>query len=81
MTGRWRNGNGLALVLRLYTAALLVFLLMPLDFALNATDLHAQLLRLPDALTLVPGSNRPPSIQALVLIGGTLAFLAASWFG
>jgi VanZ family protein len=75
MTGRWRNGNGLALVLRLYAVALLVFLLMPLDVALNATDLRAQLVRLPDALTLIPGSNRPHSVQALVLIGGTLAFL------
>ncbi len=75
MTGRWRNGNGLALVLRLYVLALLVFLLMPLDFALNAADLGAQLARLPDALTLIPGSNRPPSVQALVLVGGTLAFL------
>jgi glycopeptide antibiotics resistance protein len=75
MTGRWRNGNGLALVLRLYVLALLAFLLMPLDFALNAADLRAQLVRLPEALTLIPGSNRPPPVQALVLLGGTLAFL------
>lgn len=75
MTGRWRNGNGLALVLRLYVVALLVFLLMPLDFALNAHDLRTQMIRLPDALTLIPGSNRPPAVQALVLMGGTLAFV------
>jgi glycopeptide antibiotics resistance protein len=63
------------LALRLYTGALCLFLLMPLDFALNATDLYAQWDRLPETLLVLPGHDRPPAIRAVVIMMAVVAFI------
>ena len=68
------NGReALRLWLKLYTAALCLFFLMPLDFALDAADLLAQLDRLPAIVTRLPGEGRPLLIQAILVLAGTLA--------
>ena len=55
-SARRRNPTvALVLGLRIYFAALLLFLLMPLDFALNRVDLWAQAARLPDTVLALPG--------------------------
>ncbi len=61
------------LVLALYSAALFVFILMPLDFALGRADLWAQLQRLPRVLVAIPGADRPPVVQAALLLAGVAA--------
>jgi VanZ family protein len=66
---------GLIIALRLYFAVLVLFLLMPLDFALDATDLRAQIARLPEAVTALPGSNRPPEVRALLVAVAGAAFI------
>ena len=72
-------------MLLLYTAALVLFLLMPLDFALTQEDLLAQLQKLPDTLIAVGGEGRPfvvrivlilASIAAMMPVGALLTFEA-----
>ncbi len=65
--------ESLRLMLRIYTAALIVFLLMPLDFALSADDFLAQLDRLPDSFTAISGEGRPLVVRVVVILGGILA--------
>ncbi|HXT79196.1 MAG TPA: VanZ family protein [Acetobacteraceae bacterium] len=67
--------DGLVALLQAYTVALLVFMLMPLDFALSPHDLMACLDRLPDAITTVSGADRPPLVRAVLLLAGTLALV------
>ena len=74
-TRRRDQGAMLVLVLRLYAAALLLFTLMPLDFAISATDLANQLARLPDTLFALPGSNRPPAIRVVLITMSAAAFI------
>jgi VanZ family protein len=62
------------MALWLYTGALCLFVLMPLDFALNVTDLRTQLDRLPETLLAWPGTERPVAVQALSLLAATAAF-------
>jgi glycopeptide antibiotics resistance protein len=63
------------LALRLYTGALCLFILMPLDFALNATDLGTQLDRLPETLLILPGHDRPPALRVVLVIMAVVAFI------
>jgi glycopeptide antibiotics resistance protein len=67
--------GGLVLALRLYTVALSLFILMPLDFALNAADLSAQLDRLPATLLVLPGHGRPTAVRAVVIVMAAVAFV------
>jgi glycopeptide antibiotics resistance protein len=61
--------------LRLYTGALCLFILMPLDFALNATDLYAQFDRLPETVLLLPGHDRSPAVRMVVILVSGVAFI------
>ena len=70
--GRARPMESLAFVLWLYTIAILVFMLMPLDFALSANDLARQVERLPDILARLPADGRPLLVKAAVIAAGTL---------
>lgn len=65
----------LVIALWLYFGALVIFLLMPLDFALNADDLWAQAQRLPDALLALPGEGRPPAIRIILTAVSAAAFI------
>jgi VanZ family protein len=73
--GRRNPVAALVLVLRLYVVALLIFLLMPLDFALNAEDFRAQVERLPDTMLALPGAGRPAAVRAIVLGMAAAAFV------
>ena len=63
----------LRLALRIYAALLILFLLLPLDFALSADDLTAQLDRLPDSFTAISGEGRPLVVRVAVVLGSVLA--------
>ncbi len=65
----------LVLALRLYAAALLIFLLMPLDFALNAADLRACIGRLPDTMLTLPGDGRPLLVRVTLIVAASAAFI------
>jgi VanZ family protein len=65
----------LVMALWLYFGALVVFLLMPLDVALNADDLWAQVQRLPDAFLALPGEGRPPAIRVILITVSAAAFI------
>lgn len=65
----------LVLGLRVYAVILIVFLLMPLDFALNASDLKTVLQRLPESAFALPGVGRPLLVRIGVVAASTLAFM------
>lgn len=67
--------TSLVLVLRLYVIVLLAFLLMPLDFALDAADLGARFARLPETILVLPGPDRPMGQRAIVILVSTVAFM------
>ena len=66
---------GLVAALRLYLVALLVFVLMPLDFALNATDLAHQFERLPATLLAIPGEGLPLFVRLALQLAAVAAFI------
>jgi len=75
---RGRAGGGLdhlVILLQAYTAALILFMLMPLDFALDAADLQAQLDRLPEVITTISGAGRPAVTRAVLILAGTAALM------
>lgn len=85
-TWQWHAGKSaerrdpvapLVLALRIYCAALLIFVLMPLDFALNAADLQFQAGRLPDTILALPGEGRPLAIRAMLIATAAMAFIPA----
>jgi VanZ family protein len=65
----------LVMALRFYFAMLVIFLLMPLDFALDATDLRTQIDRLPEAMISLPGGNRPTEMRAILIVVAGAAFI------
>jgi glycopeptide antibiotics resistance protein len=67
--------GGFVLALRLYTVALSLFILMPLDFALSAADLSAQFDRLPETLLTLPGNGRPETVRTVVIVMAAVAFI------
>lgn len=71
--GRPPSLMGLRDILRVYTCAVILFFLTPLDFALNAEDIAHQLDKIPDTLIAFPGEGRPLSIRLTVILTSTLA--------
>ncbi len=65
----------LVVALRLYTSALCLFILMPLDFALNTTDLARLMARLPETLLILPGQDRPPVVRFVAIVMAAVAFI------
>ncbi|HEX4368006.1 MAG TPA: VanZ family protein, partial [Rhodopila sp.] len=74
-SGRRNPVATLVLALRLYAAALVIFLLMPLDFALNAADLQTCIGRLPGAVLALPGGGRPLLIRVTLIVAASAAFI------
>jgi VanZ family protein len=60
--------ESLRLLLRLYAGLLILFMLMPLDFALNTEDVTRQLNKLPDTFTALNGEGRPFLVRAAVVL-------------
>jgi VanZ family protein len=73
-------GEGLSVVLAIYTAWVFAFVLMPFDFVLSQGDLLLRALELPRTLFSLPGAGRPPSFRALILIADTLAMAPVGMF-
>ncbi len=71
--GLLRPRESLRLGLALYSVAWLLFVLMPLDFALSRSDLLALWIRLPEVVVAVPGANRPPAVRCALLAASALA--------
>lgn len=65
----------LRVFLALYTAALVLFLLEPLDFALDVEDLTLQLNKLPETFTALSGSGRPTIVRLAIMVGSIGAFV------
>ncbi len=53
----------------------ILFLLMPLDFALSSDDIATQLDKLPDTFTAITGEGRPLVVRIAVIIASTLAMM------
>lgn len=75
VAGRRDHIGGFVLLLRLYTGALCLFTLMPLDFALNASDLGTLLDRLPKTVVTLPGNGRPLAVRVMLIVMASLAFI------
>ncbi len=75
----FRYDTGLApleilwLALRIYTVLVNLFMLMPLDFALNMNDLAIQFDKLSDSFTALTGEDRPFLVRVALIVGGMLA--------
>lgn len=65
--------ESLRITLRIYTGLLIVFMLLPLDFALNADDLAAQFGKLPGTVFGLSGEDRPLLVRLAVAVAGVLA--------
>ena len=65
--------EGLRVALWIYAGLLIVFMLMPLDFALNAEDVAAQAERIPDTFTALGDESRPLSVRLAMLLASCLA--------
>ena len=63
------------LALSLYSGALILFTLMPLDFALDSDDLAAMLRRVPSTVWAIPGTGRPPQVRAVLVFMAGAAFI------
>ncbi len=69
------GAESLTAILQIYLLALIAFLLMPLDFALNADDLMARIAHLPEVLAALPGDGRPLPVRAMLITAGTAVFI------
>jgi len=56
-----------------YTVSLLLFYLLPFDFALSAEDFRERAAALPDMLLSWTGEGRPTPLRAVVVLAGTAA--------
>jgi hypothetical protein len=65
--------EGLRIVLRVYTGIIIVFMLMPLDFALSLEDIATQFDKLPDTFTSFPGEGRPTVVRVALVLGSIVA--------
>jgi VanZ family protein len=63
----------LRMVLRVYTGLVIAFMLMPLDFALNAEDLTAQLDKLPNTFVNFSGEGRPVVVRVALAAASIVA--------
>jgi glycopeptide antibiotics resistance protein len=75
LTARRDKVAALVVALRLYSAALMVFVLLPLDFALDEADLRTQLDRLPETMFALPGAGRPLPIRLVLIAAASAAFI------
>ncbi len=76
VTMAFRPGvDSLTAILRTYLVVLIVFLLMPLDFALSAADLKARIADLPQVMTALPDEGRPLAVRAMLIAAGAAAFI------
>jgi len=67
-------GEGLAALLLLYTAWLVVYFLLPLDFTANVTELGERLRALPAMLVApMPGAGRPLGVRLLTTLADIVA--------
>jgi hypothetical protein len=64
-----RAGNGLAIVLGVYSVLLTAYFLMPFDLALSPEDLATRLSQVP--LALAPGAGHDLAYRALLLAADT----------
>jgi VanZ family protein len=67
--------ESLRLALRIYTGLSILFLLMPLDFALSLEDIATQLEKLPETFTAISGEGRPFVVRVAVILGGVLGMM------
>ena len=66
----WRNA--LMGALAVYSAALVLFWMFPLDFVVSGADLRARIGELPDILLSWPGEGRPIFHRIILVIAGAL---------
>ncbi len=74
------EGNGLVVILGAYTVWLILYFLMPFDFAFGLGDLVLRVLELPQILFGIPGEGRPSGDRLLLVIGDTLAMVPVGMF-
>jgi hypothetical protein len=65
--------ESLRIVLRVYTGIIIVFMLMPLDFALSLEDIAIQFDKLPDTFTGFSGEGRPLVVRLALVLGSIAA--------
>lgn len=73
-------GEGLTVVLAVYTAFLFAFVLMPFDLVLSEGDLLSRALRVAQTLFSLPGEGRSPSLRVVLLVVETLAAAPVGMF-
>ncbi len=65
--------ESLRTTLWIYAGLLILFMLLPLDFALNADDISRQLGKLPDTVFGLNGEDRPALVRIAVAVAGMAA--------
>ena len=67
---RWVDDRGgtLIILLSFYCVGLVLFFLLPFDFALSASELHERMQSVPHLLLALPGGGRPVAIRAAIIL-------------
>jgi VanZ family protein len=73
-----RAGNGLAIVLGVYSVLLTAYFLMPFDLALSPSDLQTRLFELP--FSIVPGAGHSPAYRAILVLVDVAATVPVGMF-
>jgi hypothetical protein len=79
----WRlskSGDGLVILLGIYTVWLIAYFLTPFDFVLSAGELRAHLANLPPSLGSWPGGGQKPGFRLLLVAADTLATVPVGMF-
>jgi VanZ family protein len=75
-----RSGDGLLVLLGLYTVFLIAYFLAPFDFVIGAGDWNARLAKLPLILRSAPGEGQPTIFRVLIIVADTLATAPVGMF-
>jgi VanZ family protein len=74
----YQDGEGLVVVLGVYTLCVTAYFLMPFDLALSPGDLATRLSQLP--LTLAPGAGHDPAYRSLLILADAASTIPVGMF-
>ena len=74
------RGDGLQILLGIYTAWLILYFLLPFDFTLSVTELRDRLAELPAMLLAVPGRGHAAAFRALLVVADIVSTIPVGMF-
>ncbi len=75
-----KRGDGLAILLGLYSLLMIFYFLTPFDFVLSQGDLIDRLVQLPLVVFDAPGPGKPLSFRVLVIVANALSMVPVGMY-